>query len=212
MKRIITLIGVALAILGFYGPWVTSQRQIAALTYNALDLAEFSKFLVRAHLGEITREIFLVPIVAAALALALWTSHPNQISRVLRYALSLAAAGLSLVPLPPYPYLLTAYSSAEDRGSFWLSVAGLVGVALMFMLGQRIAGRWRSLIFFLLALISALPATWEFFARALPAISQAYGSPALPAWGFWATMMGLLLVATGGWVEHVEREAISDTR
>jgi len=199
MKRIITLVGVALAILGFYGPWMTSQRQIAALTYSALDLTEFCKFIARAHLGEITREAFLVPIVAAALALALWASHPNQISRVLRYALSLAAAGLSLVPLSPYPYLLQAYSSAEDRGSFWLSVAGLVGVALMFMLGQRIAGRWRSLNFFLLALIGALPATWEFFTRALPAISQAYGSPALPAGGFFVTMMGFALIAVGGW-------------
>jgi hypothetical protein len=195
MKRIITLIGVALAILGFYGPWVTSQ--VAALTYNALDLTEFSKFIVRAHLGEITREAFLVPIIAAALALAVWASQPARLARALRYALAFAAAALSLVPLPPYPYLLKAYSSAEDRGSFWLSVAGLVGIVLLCVFGRRIAGRWRSLTLFLLALIGALPAAWEFFARALPAISTVHGSPALPAWGFWTTLIGFALVAIG---------------
>ena len=71
-------VGVTLAILGFYGPWVTTSRNVAALTYNALDLAEFSKFIVRAHGGTMTREMFLVPVVAAALALALWASQPNQ--------------------------------------------------------------------------------------------------------------------------------------
>lgn len=194
MKRIVMLIGLVLAILGFYGPWVTSQRQVAALTYNALDLTEFSKFIVRAQLGEIKRELFLVPIVAAALALALWANQPDRLARTLRYALTSVAAIFTLVPLPPYPYLLSAYSSAEDRGSFWLSAVGLVGVALLFSFGRRITGRWKSLIFLLLALAGALPAAWE-FSHALPAISNIYGSPATVAWGFIATAAGFALVA-----------------
>ena len=138
MKRIITLTGALLAVLGFYGPWVTTQRQVAALTYNALDLTEFCKFILRAQLGQVTRELFLVPIVAAALALALWASQPDQHSRSFRYALSAVAVVLSLVPLPPYPHVLTAYASAEDRGSFWLSLAGLLGVALIILFGRQI--------------------------------------------------------------------------
>jgi hypothetical protein len=205
MKRSLTLVGVALAILGFYGPWVTTSRNIAALTYNALDLAEFSKFIVRARLGTITREMFLIPLVAAALALALWASRPNHPSRVLRYTLTFAAAVFTLIPLPPYlpgtsplSFLsLVAYRSAEDRGAFWLSVAGLLGVALIFVWGQRIAGRWRSIAFVALALMGAVPPAWEFFVRVLPAISAVNGSPASPAWGFFTAMTGFALVLAG---------------
>ena len=206
MKRSIMPIGVTLAILGFYGPWVTTSRNVAALTYNALDLTEFSKFVVRAHGGTSTREMFLVPLVAAALALALWASQYNLFPRVLRYTLTLAATILTLVPLPPYlpgmsplSFLsLVAYrpDGAENRGSFWLSVAGLLGVVLIFVWGRRIAGRWRSIAFVAFALIGAVPAAWEFFTRALPAISTIYGSPALPAWGFFLTMIGFALVIT----------------
>jgi hypothetical protein len=205
MKRSLTLVGVALAILGFYGPWVTTSRNIAALTYNALDLAEFSKFIVRARLGTITREMFLIPLVAAALALALWASQPNHPSRVLRYTLTFAAAVFTLILLPPYlpgmsplSFLsLVAYRSAEDRGAFWLSVAGLLGVALIFVCGRRITGRWSSIAFVALALMGAVPAAWEFFTRVLPAISTVYGSPALPAWGFFTAMLGFALVMAG---------------
>ena len=211
MKRSIMLIGVTLAILGFYGPWVTTSRNVAALTYNALDLTEFSKFIVRAHGGTMTREMFLVPLVAAALALALWASQPNHPSRVLRYTLTLAAAVFTLVPLPPYlpgmsplSFLsLVAYRSAEDRGSFWLSVAGLLGVVLIFVWGRRVVGRWRSIAYVALALIGAVPAAWEFFTRALPAISTVYGSPASPAWGFFAAMIGFALVMAGAVMRDV---------
>jgi hypothetical protein len=195
MKRSLALIGVALAIVGWYAPWVTSARQLAALTYNALDLAEFSKFIVRAGIASITREWFLVPIVAAALALALWANSPGQLIRLARYALTLLAAVLSLVPLPPYPFLLKAYSSAEDRGPFWLCVAGVLGIALIFAFGRRIAGRWHNVAFGVLALIGVLPAGWEFFGRALPAISQVYGSPARLAWGLWVMLIGFVVLA-----------------
>jgi hypothetical protein len=207
MKRIILPIGVALAICGFYGPWVTTSRNIAALTYNALDLAEFSKFIVRARLGTITREMFLIPLVAAALVLALWANRPDQLARALRYALTLAAAILALIPLPPYSSGMSPFSflslvayghdGAEDHGAFWLSVAGMLGVALIALCGRRIAGRWRGIAFVALALIGAVPAAWEFSARALPAISTVYGSPAFPAWGFFAAMIGFTLVMAG---------------
>jgi hypothetical protein len=212
MKRSLTLVGVALAILGFYGPWVTTSRNIAALTYNALDLAEFSKFIVRARLGTITREMFLIPLVAAALALAVWASQLNHPSRILRYTLTLAAAIFTLIPLPPYlPVMsplsflsLVAYRSAEDRGAFWLSVAGLLGVALIFVWGRRITGRWRSIAFVALALIGAVPAAWEFFTHALPAISAVNGSPAFPAWGFFTAMIGFALVMAGAAMRDAE--------
>jgi len=202
MKRSLTLLGVALAILGWYAPWVTTQRRLAALTFNALDLTEECKFVVRAGGANIAREWFLVPLVAAAFALALWASHA---SRTPRYALTGAAALLSLVPIPPFlsGMSLTAFlslviwRSAEERLSFWLSLAGLLGVALIFVLGQRIGGRKRDLVFIALALVGALPAAWELFSRTLPALSVVYASPALPAWGFFVALVGFALAAVG---------------
>lgn len=194
MKRSLTLVGVLLAILGWYAPWVTSTRRVAALTLNALDLTEFCKFINRAGAVSITREWFLVPLVAAALALALWASRLAPLYRYWRYLLILWAAVLMLVLLPPYPYLLRAHASAEDCLSLGLSVAGLIGVALIGAFGRRIAGRGRDLVFIALALIGALPTLWEFFSRALPAISTVYASPALPAWGLWVTVIGFALV------------------
>jgi hypothetical protein len=194
MKRVLILAGIGLAILGWYAPWVTSQRQLAALTYNALDLAEFAKFINRAGIAGITREWFLVPITAAALALALWA---NRAPRAWQYALTVLAALLSLVPLPPYPFLLRAYQSAEDRLSLWLSVAGLMGVILLAALGRLITGRWRDVILIVLALIGIAPAR-ELFSRALPAFSIVYASPALPAWGFFVSMIGFALMIAAG--------------
>ena len=206
MKRGLTLVGVALAILGWYAPWVTSTRQLAALTYNALDLAEFAKFVTRAGLASVTREWFLVPVVAAALALALWSNPPGKFARTWRYLLTLAAILFTLVPLPPYPFLLRAYSSAEDRLSLWLSVAGVLGVTLIFLFGSRITGRWRGVVFVTFAVLGAAPAAWEFL-HALPPISQSYGSSAVAGWGWGVTLIGFVLVAIVGWAGNVEREA-----
>jgi hypothetical protein len=204
MKRSLTLIGLALAVAGWYAPWVTSSRQLAALTYNALDLVEFAKFVNRAGIATLTREWLLVPLVASALALALWANRPDARSRPVRATLTLLAAAFSLVPLPPYPYVLKAYASVEDRISFWLGLAGLLGIVLFFAFGRFMAGRWRAGAFVALALIGAVPAAWEFVWRVLPATFEAYASPAWPAWGFFVTMIGFVLML----VASVQRDAI----
>ena len=205
MKRGLVLAGVALAILGWYAPWVTSTRQLAGLTYNALDLAEFAKFVTRAGIASVTREWFLVPIVAAALALALW-ANPPKFARAWRYLITSAAVLFSLVPLPPYPFLLRAYSSTEDRLSLGLSVAGVLGVTLLLLFGSRITGKWRGFVFVTFAVLGAVPAAWEFIYR-LPSISKVYGSPAVVGWGWGVTLIGFVLVAIVGWTGNVKREA-----
>jgi hypothetical protein len=66
------------------------------------------------------------------------------------------------------------------------------------------AGRWRAGAFVALALIGAVPAAWEFVWRVLPATAKAYASPAWPAWGFFVTMIGFVLMM----VASVQRDAI----
>ncbi len=200
VKPTITLAGVALAVLGFYAPWAGHPRQIAALSYNALDLAEFGKFVTRAGGGNITREYLLIPIIAAALALALWAGRPG-LRLPARSALTLAAGLLALVPLPPYPYLLQAYSSAEDKGLFVLSLAGVLCVVIAFVLGRRLVGRWRAAAFTVIALAGALPAAYEFLTHAAPAISAIYASPVAVGQGLFLTIAGFALVAVGGWID-----------
>jgi hypothetical protein len=68
-------------------------------------------------------------------------------------------------------------------------------VAIIFVIGPRIMGRWRAAMFMVLALIGAVPAAWEFLNRALPATSTVYGSPAQASWGFVVAMIGFALVA-----------------
>jgi hypothetical protein len=203
MKRNLMLAGLVAAVLGFYGPWITSIRGVAALTYNAIDLAEFAKFVARAGLGTLTREWFLLPIVAAAWALGLWVNSFFPARRVLRCGVTFFAACLSLVPLPPFlsgmsPVefaLWVLYRSPEDRGLFWLSAAGLMGVLTLFAFGGRVARRGRDVAFVVLALLGLLPAANQVLARAVPVISNVYGSPALTAWGFWIAMLGFVLAA-----------------
>ena len=63
----IVLVGIALALVGYWGPWV--DHKTAALVLSGLDMAEFVKFLpeVRAGTEFMIRELFYLPPLAAAL-------------------------------------------------------------------------------------------------------------------------------------------------
>jgi len=87
----------------------------AAMSLGALDLAEFVKFMARAGLTGIVREWFYLPLLAAAVGLSLW--RPAGCLRLESSALGVAAL-LTLTALPPYPYVLSAFRSPEDRLPF----------------------------------------------------------------------------------------------
>ena len=70
-KRILLILGLALAIVGYFGPWV--DHKTAALVLTGQDMGEFVKFLpeVRAGTAPMIREFFYLPPFAAALGLIL---------------------------------------------------------------------------------------------------------------------------------------------
>jgi DMSO reductase anchor subunit len=82
----------------------------------------------------------------------------------------------------------------------------VLGVALLFLFGSRITGKWRGVVFVISAVLGAVPAAWEFI-HTLSPISQVYGSPAVVAWGSVVTLIGFVLVAIVGWTDNVKREA-----
>jgi len=88
-----------------------------------------------------------------------------------------------------------------------LSVAGVLGVILLFLFGSRITGKWRGLFFVTFAVLGAVPAAWEFI-HTLPSISEVYGSPVVVGWGWVVTLIGFVLVAMAGWTDNVKPDAI----
>ena len=116
------LIGVALALVGYWGPWV--NHKTAALVLSGLDMAEFVKFLpeVRAGTEPMLRELFYLPLLAAALCLALIGSNrPWRYPLWARGIMVIIAIVLAVIVLPPYPFILQALSSDEFRRQFLMA-------------------------------------------------------------------------------------------
>lgn len=186
-------LGVFLALLGYWGAWV--DHKTAALVLSGLDMGEYVKFLPEVREGSVVvlRELFYLPPLAAALCLALlvgwlWSRY-SLIARVLMLGL---AAGLCLVVLPPYPFVLHALSSAEFRGQFIMSVLCLLGVAAA-PLYRRLSDRVAQLLLAILAGLGTLPAIAQFCAIR-PALERAYGWPLQIGWGLWVMVVGFAFV------------------
>jgi hypothetical protein len=194
------LIGIALALIGYWGPWV--NHKTAALVLSGLDMAEFVKFLpgVQASTEFMIRELFYLPPLAAALCLALMGN-----SRHWRYPLwaraimVTAAVALAIIVLPPYPLILQALSSDEFRRQFLMGVGCLavIGGALLY---RRLPKAIVAGALIAISLVGAIPPLWQFFSIR-SALDRVYGQPIHIGWGLWLMVAGFLVVAgTGGWM------------
>jgi hypothetical protein len=183
-------LGLGGMIAGAWGPWVAHAN--AGMALNVIDLVEFTKFMTRAGLSYIVRELFYLPLLAGAVGIGIKSQIANHKSRIL---LAAAAGLLALVPLPPYPNLLHAYRSPEDGLSFWLSLGTLGLVAVAASLGHRLPRRLSAGMLFCLA-CSTLPAAWQ-FVRLGPPLSALYGAPVQAGWGLALTSLSSLSLAMG---------------
>lgn len=183
--------GALLALVGVWGAWVSHED--AGLVLSGWDLTEWVKFLpeVRAGTESITRELFYLPVWCLGLVFALLGNRPvegraTHSRRLASMALGLA---LTLLILPPYPFVKTAFKSNEFGGQFYLGLSGAFLVSLSPLTG-RLSGRATGVGLIALALLGGGPALGQ-FGLVRPKIQALYGSTLGWGWGLFALIAGL---------------------
>jgi hypothetical protein len=188
------LIGIALVLVGYWGPWV--NHKTAALVLSGLDMAEFVKFLpgVRAGTEFMIRELFYLPLLAAALCLALIGSNrPWRYPLWARGIMLIIAIALAIIVLPPYPFILQALGSDEFRRQF-LAGAGCLALIVASLFHRRLPGVIVAGLLIVISLAGAILPLWQFFS-VRSALDGVYGQPIHIGWGLWLTAAGFLVVA-----------------
>lgn len=191
------LIGVALVLIGYWGPWV--NHKAAALVLSALDMAEFVKFLpeVRAGTEFMIRELFYLPLLAAALCLALIGGNKHlRYPMWARTIMVIIAIMLAIIVLPPYPFILQALSSDEFRWQF-LAGVGCLAIIPGCLLYRRLSRAVVAGLLMALSLAGAIPPLWQFLSIR-DALDRVYGQPIHIGWGLWLTAVGFLVIAGSG--------------
>jgi len=183
----ICFLGLVLVITGYFGPWV--PHPTSALTVTGFELAEFAKFFpqVQGGITPMIRELFLTPLLAAAILLGLLANKPaNQLPN--RLFLTLAAALLALAALPPYQFL----RDPQYARQLALAIVGTV-LTLLTLLTYRLSRRPRSILVALLSLAGAAPALWQ-FALLRPLVVSLYNAPLGLGWGLVTCTAGFALL------------------
>ena len=218
-SQIVLILGLALAIVGYFGPWV--DHKTAALVLTGQDMGEFVKFLpeVRAGTAPMIREFFYLPPFAAALGLILLIASKRlTYPLVVRAIMLLAVLGLTWAMLPPVwtPQLLvTAEFRKQTVAIAFCLLLLIVHPVLRYLPPRRcpepvacpehsrreglraVALRHaQDIAIVVLALLGAAPPLWQFFAIR-EAVNRAYGWPMQVGWGLWVMVLGFLIVMAG---------------
>lgn len=180
-----------LGLAGYFGPWVAHRS--AGLTVSGGDLGEYVKFIPQFMAGQIAlrREIFYFPLFAGSLIASLVASR-RALPRGLRIVLGLAALPLALALLPPAwtPPLLLTPEFRLQTGALIFCLAMAPAVIVTRFLPDRLV----LLLMAALAVPAAILPAWAFL-EVRPAIAALYRQPLRLGWGFWAELIGFLLVA-----------------
>ncbi|MCC7355588.1 MAG: hypothetical protein IT330_17755 [Anaerolineae bacterium] len=184
--------GLALAGIGYWGPWI--RHGAVALMLLGLDLGEFVKFLPQVRSGAIAlqREGFYLPVIALSVTLTITAfRRDRRPGWKTRGVLSAIAIGVSLAMLPP------AWSPASlQTAEFRLQTALIAACVIAALAGPILGLLPRHLlggIMILLAALAAIVPLWQ-FVRILPAVQVAYGRPLTIGWGPAIMVIGWLLL------------------
>ena len=185
------LLGLILAIAGYFEPWV--PHGTSALVVTGFELVEFVKFFPQVQGGAVPviREMFLAPLLAAAILTGLmgykWPIRPRG-----QAALVGLSALLALFALPPYEYLF----APPYRLQLVLAICAVVLVLLTpatRYLPRRVFGG----LFALIALAGIGLALWQ-FALLHPLVVDLYGQSLGVGWGMVTCTMGFVLLLMRG--------------
>ncbi len=180
-----------LGLAGYFAPWM--PHRAAGLVVNGLDLGEYIKFIPQVISGQmaVRREIFYLPLFAGSLTASLLASR-RSLPQWVRILLGLGAILLALALLPPAWTPVTL-----QLPEFRLQTAGLIfclAMAPAVILTRYLPDRLVLGSIGLLAIPAAILPTWAFL-EVRPAIASLYRQPLGLGWGFWAELIGFLLVA-----------------
>jgi hypothetical protein len=180
----LSFVGVTLAVVGYFGPWI--PHKTAALTVTGSELSWFAKPFAR-----VTRELFVLPLIAAAVILGLVAQR--LVTRPL-VRLGVVVFGL-LVILASTP-VYDSIASPEYRGQLILMVVGGVLVVLT-LFAPRLPRRvWGGSIV-PLVLVGILPALWQ-FAAFRPRVAALYNDVLGVGWGLVVCVIGFVLLLARG--------------
>jgi len=201
-SQIVLILGLALAIVGYFGPWV--DHKTAALVLTGQDMGEFVKFLPEVRAGTVLmiREFFYLPPFAAALGLILlMASKRLAYPLVVRAVILLAVLGLAWAMLPPVwtPQLLV---TAEFRKQT-VAIAFCLLLLIIHPVLRYLPPWLTAMAMMVLALLGAGPPLWQFFSIR-EAVNRAYGWPVQVGWGLWVTALGFLVIIVEA--VHLRRE------
>lgn len=200
---LLTLTGLALAIVGYWGPWV--DHFTAALVIPGFDLAEYVKFLpqVRARTVPVTRELFYLPAPAAGLCLALAVGQlRRRLPPWITAPLVVLAVTLALIVAPPVDLILRFPRDPALRAEWGRQAALAAGAFLAVVVALIWASRLPWWVPPILVTLTAGTGTavplWQLFA-VRPAIDRAYNKPVTLGWGLWLMPLGFILLIAAAW-------------
>jgi hypothetical protein len=180
----LAFLGVCLAVVGYFGPWI--PHKTAALAVTGSELSWFAK-----PFAQVTRELFVLPLIAAAVILGL-TAQRFVARPLARLGAIISGLLVILASTPVYDPI----TSAEYLGQLILMVVGGVLVILTFF-APRLPRRVWGVSIVLLALGGILPALWQ-FAAFHPRVAALYDDGLGVGWGLVTCVMGFILLLARG--------------
>jgi len=181
---------------GGFAPWI--WRESVALQLTAPGLAEFVKFLPEIRSGqiEIERLYFLLPLFLAMLMLPLLASNNRlALPNWYRWSLRLVVVPLALASLSPVwtPAILRA---PEFRLQTLLAVIA-IGLAFTAPFLKNLPLKLLVILSGGGGVIALILPSWQ-FSLVQASIAEAYHEPVSLGWGWWLTVLGIILNLGGG--------------
>ncbi|MDF1514105.1 MAG: hypothetical protein P1S60_09875 [Anaerolineae bacterium] len=178
----------AVALVGFFSPWISRQPYSAALNWNAYDLYDAVRLLPEIETGALSVRLqtLRAPLLGMAVVLSL---HLADSDFILRIVGTLVSCGLAAMTLPPYPMILTAWRTKGWSVPFWWAVAVIAFCAAGLWMLPKLKRYLHWMVPFV-AVASAVPAAFT-LAKLLPALSVLHDAPVRSGWGCWLMEMAL---------------------